>query len=249
MMKLTELLDYTGQILQVESYQDYCPNGLQVEGRPQIGKLVSGVSASMSLLQAAHAAGADLVLVHHGYFWRGEDARVTGIKRARLKFLLTHDISLVAYHLPLDAHPQFGNNVELAKVLGIELRGFAGPQNLLAHGRLAQRQTLQEFSLALDRALNRTSLVIGEQSKPVQRIAWCTGAAQNYMEQALMLNVDVFISGEISEQTVHLARESGVAYIAAGHHATERYGIQALGRHLAERFALKHEFIDIDNPV
>ena len=248
-MKISQLLDYTREILQPERFRDYCPNGLQVAGRDEIRKIVSGVTASMDLLEAAHAAGADLILVHHGYFWRGEDERVIGIKRARLKFLLENDINLVAYHLPLDAHLQFGNNVQLAKVMGVNLQGWAGEQNMVAHGSLAHEMTLSTFGECLHTCLGRPPLLVGRPGRPVRRIAWCTGAAQSYMNTAIELGVDAFISGEISEQTVHLARESGVAYIAAGHHATERYGVQALGQHLAQHFSLEHAFIDIDNPV
>ncbi len=249
MVKINELVNYTGQLLQVERFSDYCPNGLQVEGRTEVSKIVSGVTASMALLEAAHKVGADTVLVHHGYFWRNEDACITGIKRARLKFLLEHNINLLAYHLPLDAQPEYGNNAQLGRVMGVQIDGWVGDQNIVAHGTLTKARALREFAGHLANVLNREPLVIGDLIKPVNRIAWCTGAAQNYLELALNLEVDVFISGEISEQTVHLARESGVAYIAAGHHATERYGVQALGDHLAGHFDLDHSFIDIDNPA
>ncbi|CAG1000063.1 GTP cyclohydrolase 1 type 2 [Methylophilaceae bacterium] len=248
-MNIKELLDYTGQILQVERFRDYCPNGLQVEGRHEVGKIVTGVTASMALLEAAQQAGADMVLVHHGYFWRNEDARLLGIKRKRIQFLLQHDLNLVAYHLPLDAHPEFGNNVQLAKLLDLELDGWAGEQSMVAYGKLANPEPLSAFEARLAARLRRQPVTIGDPNKMVGRIAWCTGAAQQYLETAVELGVDAFVSGEISEQTVHLARESGLAYIAAGHHATERYGVQSLGRHLAGRFGLEHQFIDIDNPV
>lgn len=248
-MKLGELLDYTGQLLQVDRYRDYCPNGLQVEGRAEIGSIVSGVTASQALLEAAQIAGADLLLVHHGYFWRGEDARVTGIRRARLKFLLQHDLNLAAYHLPLDAHPELGNNAQLACRLGLQLDGWFGEQSLAAHGRLEQPCSLQQFGRRVAAALGREPLVIGAPEHPLRRIAWCTGAAQDALEQAVALGVDAFLTGEVSERTVHLANESGVAFLAAGHHATERYGVQALGEHLAQKFSLHHRFIDIDIPV
>jgi dinuclear metal center YbgI/SA1388 family protein len=248
-MKLNELVNYTGQILQVESFKDYCPNGLQVQGRGEVNKIVSGVTASLALLEAAYAAGADTVLVHHGYFWRNEDARVIGIKHARLKFLLQHDMNLLAYHLPLDAHVELGNNAQLGRVLDLQIEGWAGEQNLIAYGISPGIRSLAEFGEHLNHVLRRTPLIIGDWAKPIKRVAWCTGAAQSYFEQALDLGVDVFISGEISEQTVHLVRESGVAYVAAGHHATERYGVQALGNYLAGQFMLEHCFVDIDNPV
>ncbi len=248
-MNIKELMDYTGQILEVERFRDYCPNGLQVEGRQEVNSIVTGVTASMALLQAAQQAGADMVLVHHGYFWRNEDPRIIGIKHKRIRFLLEHQLNLSAYHLPLDAHPVLGNNAQLALKLGLQVEGSVGEQSLVLHGSLPQAETLGGFQQRLGGLLQRQPLVVGDTAREVQRVAWCTGAAQQYLESAIELGVDVFISGEVSEQTVHLARESGVAYIAAGHHATERYGVQALGRHLAEKFGLSHRFIDIDNPV
>lgn len=248
-MNIKELMDYTGQILEVDRFRDYCPNGLQVEGCPDVNVIVTGVTASLELLQAAQVAGADMILVHHGYFWRNEDPRIIGIKQKRIQFLLEHQINLVAYHLPLDVHPEFGNNAQLGKLLGLVPDGYVGEQSLVAHAYLNASQSLDTFQARLGELLNRRPIVIGDSNKKVQRVAWCTGAAQQYLDMAIALGVDVFISGEISEQTVHLARESGVAYIAAGHHATERYGVQALGRHLADQFGLRHEFIDINNPV
>lgn len=248
-MEIKELLDYTGELLQVERFRDYCPNGLQVEGRSQVRTIVSGVTASMALLKAAAEAGADLVLVHHGYFWRNEDPCIKGMKRSRLKFLLEHDMNLAAYHLPLDAHAELGNNVQLGKVLGIAQAGEIGEPAIIAHGKLNQPLTLQAFGAHIHRVLNREPLLVGDMSKELNRIAWCTGAAQGHFEEAIALGVDAFVSGEISEQTVHQARESGIGYIAAGHHATERYGVQALGAHLADKFGIQHFFIDIENPV
>jgi dinuclear metal center YbgI/SA1388 family protein len=248
-MKVNNLLDYTGELLQVARFRDYCPNGLQVQGRDEIRTIVSGVTASMALLEAAVERKADLVLVHHGYFWRNEDQRVLGIKRARLKLLLEHDINLAAYHLPLDAHPELGNNVQLGQVMGVAVEGIAGDPPIIAYGSLEQALTLAALGAHLHKALDRMPMLIGDMDKELSRIAWCTGAAQGHFEEAIALGVDAFLSGEISEQTVHQARESGIAYIGAGHHATERYGIQALGRHLADKFSLQHFFIDIENPV
>lgn len=248
-MNINQLLDYTRQLLQVERFRDYCPNGLQVQGKEEVQKIVSGVTASMALLEAARAENADMVLVHHGYFWKNEDERIVGIKKQRIQYLLAHEMNLVAYHLPLDAHLELGNNAQLAKKMGIAIKGWAGEQNIVAYGDLPNEQTLTTFVLDLGKVLNREPMLIGDANKPIKRVAWCTGAAQGYMETAIALGVDVFVSGEISEQTVHLANESGVAYIAAGHHATERYGVQALGNHLAETFGVAHTFIDINNPV
>jgi len=248
-MNINQLLDYTRQLLQVERFRDYCPNGLQVQGKVEVQKIVSGVTASMALLEAARAENADMVLVHHGYFWKNEDERIVGIKKQRIQYLLAHEMNLVAYHLPLDAHIELGNNAQLAKKMGIAIKGWAGEQNIVAYGDLPNEQTLTSFVSALGQGLNREPMLIGDANKPIKRVAWCTGAAQGYMETAIALGVDVFVSGEISEQTVHLANESGVAYIAAGHHATERYGVQALGDHLADTFGIAHTFIDINNPV
>ena len=248
-MELNTLVDYTRQLLQVERYTDYCPNGLQLEGKASVNKIVSGVTASMALLEAAKKADADAVLVHHGYFWKNEDATIVGLKRNRIKFLLENNISLLAYHLPLDAHPELGNNAQLAKRLGIEVQSWAGNQGLVGLGVLPQALTLKDFSANIQNQLQRTPLSIGDENKQVRRVAWCTGGAQGYMQDAIDLGVDVFISGEVSEQTYHLACESGVAYIAAGHHATERYGVQALGIHLAAQFGIAHEYVEIDNPV
>jgi len=248
-MELKQLTNYTRQILQVDQFKDYCPNGLQVEGRSQVAKIVTGVSASLDFLNAAKEAGADAVVVHHGYFWKNEDQCVVGMKRNRIKFLLDNEISLLAYHLPLDAHLELGNNVQLAKLLGINMEPSTSNQSLVKHGSLTAAHTLASFSDFIGLQLRRAPLVIGDLNRTVKTVAWCTGGAQSYISEAIDLGVDVFISGEVSEQTVHIARESGVAYIAAGHHATERYGVKALGEHLAEKFGLHHEFIDIDNPV
>jgi dinuclear metal center YbgI/SA1388 family protein len=222
---------------------------LQVEGRAVVQRLVSGVTASIALLEAAIEARADAIVVHHGYFWRGEDARIIGTRRARIALLVEHDINLYAFHLPLDAHPEVGNNVTLARALDFDVLGRFGEQELGCHGALRSACTLGELAAHVAARLGRAPLVIGEASRCVHRIAWCTGAAQGYLEDAARLGVDVYLSGEISEQTVHLARESGVAFISAGHHATERYGVQALGAHIASRFAIHHTFVDIDNPV
>ncbi|MBX9809983.1 MAG: Nif3-like dinuclear metal center hexameric protein [Burkholderiales bacterium] len=248
-MERAELDAYLADFLQVHDFRDYCPNGLQVEGRAEIGRIVTGVTASAALVEAAVAAEADALIVHHGYFWRGEDGRITGMRRRRIGMLLAHDLNLFAYHLPLDVHPEVGNNVTLARRLGLTAAGHFGEQNIGMHGVLAADTTLGRFTELVGRQIARAPLVIGDAARPVRRVAWCTGGAQGLFEQAIALGVDAYISGEISEQTVHAARESGVAYIAAGHHATERYGVQALGVHLAQRFRLQQQFIDIDNPV
>lgn len=248
-MKRDELLNYLEGLLEPGKFRDYCPNGLQVEGRAEIRRLVAGVTASQALIDAAIACDADAILVHHGYFWKGEDGRVTGIRRRRLGALLAHDLNLFAYHLPLDAHPELGNNAQLAQRLGWQPEGRFGEQDIAWHGRLAAPLDLAGLAARLAGELGREPLAVGDPARPVRRIAWCSGGAQGYFEQAIALGVDAYVSGEISEQTVHLARESGVAYLAAGHHATERYGAAALAAHLAAHCGLDCRFIDIDNPA
>jgi len=248
-MLLNELRDYIGSLLEVSRFRDYCPNGVQVEGKAEVRKIATGVTASQRLLDAAADWGADAILVHHGFFWRNEDAAITGIKKRRIASLLKHDISLLAYHLPLDAHNELGNNAQLAGQLGLALQGCFGEQDIACYGELLQPQTLDQFSAHIARVLQRTPQSIGDGGRVVRRIAWCSGAAQGHFEAAVALGVDAFITGEISEQNVHVAQETGVAYIAAGHHATERYGVQALGEHLAARYGVEHRFFDLDNPV
>jgi dinuclear metal center YbgI/SA1388 family protein len=246
-----EFARYIEQTLDINRFRDYCPNGLQVEGRPVIRKLVTGVTASLALLEAAADVDADAVLVHHGYFWRGEDARVVGPKHRRLKLLLGRDINLFAYHLPLDMHPEFGNNAQLAMQLGLVADGRFGENDLgwLGTPANAEVTTVGRLAQAVEERLGRTPLLIGDPAQSLKRVGWCTGAAQNMLDDAIAAGASVYLSGEVSEPTVHLAREAGVAYLACGHHATERFGVQALGNHLAQQFGIDHRFIDIDNPV
>jgi len=248
-MLLNELHDYIGSLLQVGRFRDYCPNGIQVEGRAKIRRIATGVTASQHLLDAATEWGADAILVHHGYFWRTEDAAITGIKKRRIAHLLRHDVSLLAYHLPLDAHAELGNNAQLARRLGWVEQGRFGEQEVACHGVLAQALPLDQLSAHIARTLQRAPQVIAGDDRTIRRIAWCSGAAQDYFGLAIALGVDAFVTGEISEQNVHQAQETGVAFIAAGHHATERYGVQALGEHLASQFGFEHRFFDQDNPV
>ena len=248
-MERSVLDAYLADYLRVRDFRDYCPNGLQVEGRAQVTRIVTGVTASAALLEAAIAERADALIVHHGYFWRGEDGRITGMRRRRLGLLIDNDINLFAYHLPLDVHPEVGNNAMLAQQLGLNVETRFGEQDIAVLGTIASGATAGSFARTITEKLGRAPLLIGDAARPLRRVAWCTGGAQGLFEQAIALGVDAYLSGEISEQTVHLARESGVAYIAAGHHATERYGVQALGAHLAQRFGLEHRFIEIDNPV
>lgn len=246
-----ELAEYLARRLDITRFRDYCPNGLQVQGRSTIVKVITGVTASVALIEEAIRQQADAILVHHGYFWRGEDARVVATKHQRLKLLLTHDINLFAYHLPLDMHPELGNNAQLARVIGLHADARFGENDLgwLGEAKDSHIKTVDDLARLVEVRLGRAPLVIGDGMLPAKRIAWCTGAAQNMLGDAIAAGAQVYLSGEISEPTVHLAREAGVAYISCGHHATERYGVQALGEDLAKQFGISHEFVDIDNPV
>ncbi len=246
MAQLNEIVAFCDRELAVDTFDDYCPNGLQVEGSATVGHIVSGVTASQALIDAAIADGADLLLVHHGYFWRGEPQPLVGMKGRRVRALMAAEISLLAYHLPLDAHPDWGNNRQLARRLGF---AHARPLDGLLWGvELAAALDPDELLERVETALGRAPTRVGPQG-PLRRIGWCSGAAQDMLAQAAAAGCDAFISGEISEQTLHQARELGVMYLAAGHHATERYGVQALGEALADRFGVGHRFIDLDNPA
>ena len=237
-------------LLQVDRFKDYGPNGLQVEGRASVQCVVSGVTASLALIEAAIADGADTILVHHGLFWRGQDGRITGWLRQRLALLLAHNINLYAYHLPLDAHPTLGNNAQLGLQLGLAADGTFGEQGLGCIGPAAAHAAGDTAALAarVTLALGRQPVLLPGDGRPLRRIAWCTGGAQGYFEGAIAAGADAFLTGEISEPQAHIARETGVAFLACGHHATERYGAPAVGAHLAATFGLQHRFIDIDNP-
>lgn len=246
------LLAAFNQELQPERFQDYGPNGLQVEGRREVGKLVSGVTANRAFIDAAIEVGADAVFVHHGLFWRGQKAVLTGWLKERVKRLLAHDVSLYAYHLPLDAHREWGNNAQLGRVLGLTSCRFFGAQDLGVIGERADAGVFHDSAALgahLERVLGRSVIAVGDAARPIRTIAWCSGGAQGYFEAAIDAGADAFITGEISEPQAHLARECGVAFFACGHHATERYGAPALAGAVAARLGIAHEFIDIDNPA
>lgn len=252
----SQLLQAFDSLLQPERFKDYGPNGLQVEGKAEIRRVVSGVTASRALIEAAIAAQADAIFVHHGLFWRGQDGRITGWMKQRLQLLLAHDINLFAYHLPLDAHAELGNNAQLGRVLGFAADARFGEQDL-GFAAPAAFDNVQAVADHVAQALGRpvTLASPGEWGgsaaapRPVRRVAWCTGGAQGYFESAIAAGADVFITGEISEPQAHLARETGVGFIAAGHHATERYGAPAVAAHVAAQCGLSHQFIEIDNPA
>jgi dinuclear metal center YbgI/SA1388 family protein len=246
-----ELEQFLASELQIARFRDYCPNGVQVEGRNEIKRIISGVTACQALLEEAVRLKADAILVHHGYFWRGEDMRVIGQKHKRLKILLENDISLFAYHLPLDMHPIVGNNAQLAKKLDLQMSSRFGEDDIIWMGnsQLESLKTVGDLANHIINKLGRAPMLIGDGNQLLGNIAWCTGAAQSMLGQAIDAGANVYISGEISEPTVHLARESNVAYLACGHHATERYGVQALGELIEKQFGIEHIYVDINNPV
>ena len=251
-MQRAELEAELNNLLQPQRFRDYCPNGLQVEGSVEVSKLVTGVTASDALIEEALSLNADCLLVHHGYFWRNEEQAIKGIKKNRLRKLLLNQINLFAYHLPLDVHEKFGNNAQLGRVLGFvteQVKGRPGDVAIVAIGRPALPLSLRELQINLEGALRRKPVVIGDPLAQISRVAWCTGAAQSYFDLAIEAGVDAFITGEISEPSAHLAKESGVAFISAGHHATERYGVQAVGDFISQEFSLQHHFVDIENPA
>ncbi|MCZ8253743.1 MAG: Nif3-like dinuclear metal center hexameric protein [Hylemonella sp.] len=248
----TELLQAFDSLLQPERFRDYGPNGLQVEGRVGVRKIVSGVTASRALIEAAIEAGADAMFVHHGLFWRGQDGRVTGWMKERLRLLLAHDINLYAYHLPLDAHPELGNNAQLGARLGLQAQGRFGEQELGWLGVPAGDAAYADgaaLAQRIEQVLGRPVTLVDAARRPIRKIAWCTGGAQGYFEAAIAAGADAYLTGEISEPQAHYARECGVAYLACGHHATERYGAPAVAAHVAAQLGLSHEFIEIDNPA
>lgn len=246
-MTRVELEAYLQDYLKLQDYKDYAPNGLQVEGREQINKIVTGVTACQALLDKAIELNADAILVHHGYFWKSEPQTITGFKQKRIKSLLKHDINLFGYHLPLDGHEDLGNNAMLGKLWGLE--DITPVPGLVRLGSLPEAMEIYDFKAMVDDSLSRESLHLPGGPQQVQKIAWCSGGAQGYIDQAIAWGADVYISGEVSEQTTHLAKECGIHYLAAGHHATERVGIKALGEHLASKFSLECVFVDIANPV
>jgi dinuclear metal center YbgI/SA1388 family protein len=253
MCERAEFLRALNDLLQPECFKDHGPNGLQVEGRAQVGKIVSGVTASRALIEAAIVAQADTIFVHHGLFWRGQDGCVTGWMKQRLALLLAHDINLFAYHLPLDAHPTLGNNAQLGLQLGlVAQQARFGEQALGCLGQRADGRSFEsphELAAHIQNALGHPVALVGDENKTIQKIAWCSGGAQSYFEAAIAAGADAFITGEISEPQAHYARECGVAYLACGHHASERYGAPAVAAHVATQLGLAHEFIDIDNPA
>lgn len=245
----TEIEACLNQWLQPERFKDYGPNGLQVEGRPEIRHLVSGVTASLALIDAAVEEGADAILVHHGLFWRGQDGRLTGWLKTRVEHLLVHGINLLAYHLPLDAHAELGNNAQWAARMGWQADGRFGEQELGFVGTPPEPLSAESLAATVADRLGRVPTLVPGDGRPLRRLAWCSGGAQGYFEAAIAAGADAFLTGEISEPQAHLSRETGVAFLACGHHATERYGAPAVAERLVAQFGLSHRFIDLPNPA
>jgi dinuclear metal center YbgI/SA1388 family protein len=247
-----DLLQAFDALLEPHRFKDYGPNGLQVEGRAQVGRIVSGVTASRALIEAAIERQADAIFVHHGLFWRGQDGRVTGWMKQRLALLLAHDINLFAYHLPLDAHPELGNNAQLGRRLGLRASARFGEQDLGFLGARVDGAVFADAGALAAHAggvLARPVTCVPGAAGPIRRVAWCTGGAQSYFEAAIAAGAQAFLTGEISEPQAHYARECGVTFLACGHHATERYGAPAVAAHVAAQLGLEHEFVDVDNPA
>jgi dinuclear metal center YbgI/SA1388 family protein len=247
-----DLLQAFDALLEPHRFKDYGPNGLQVEGRAQVGRIVSGVTASRALIEAAIERQADAIFVHHGLFWRGQDGRVTGWMKQRLALLLAHDINLFAYHLPLDAHPELGNNAQLGRRLGLRASARFGEQDLGFLGARVDGAVFADPGALAAHAggvLARPVTCVPGAAGPIRRVAWCTGGAQSYFEAAIAAGAQAFLTGEISEPQAHYARECGVTFLACGHHATERYGAPAVAAHVAAQLGLEHEFVDVDNPA
>lgn len=252
-MKLNDFEQYLNQLLKPDQIKDYAPNGLQIQGSEQITKIVTGVTASQALIDLAIEQKADALLVHHGYFWKNESYVIRGMKHSRIKALIENNINLFAYHLPLDIHPILGNNAQLARLLNIDVTGpleLGNSLSIAIQGQLPEITSGSDLALLINKKLNRECLHIAPPSnKKIKTIAWCTGGGQDYIELAAEQGIDAFISGEVSEKTTHIAKEMDIHFFAAGHHATERYGVKALGEHIAKEQGLDVVFLDIDNPV
>jgi dinuclear metal center YbgI/SA1388 family protein len=241
-----DLEKYLNTTLEIKNFKDYCPNGLQIQGKNQIKKIITGVSANQELIDLAIQKNADAIIVHHGFFWKNEPQTITGIKKNRIASLLKNDINLFVYHLPLDVHSTLGNNINLANILGIK-----NPQpienSLVWQGEVDL--SLASLSDLIADKLGRNPLIFGEKTKQINTIAWCSGGAQSYIDKAIEIDADCFITGEVSEQIPAIAKENDIAFISAGHHATEKGGAQLLASHLSVKFDVNCEFVDVENIV
>ncbi|WP_374252703.1 Nif3-like dinuclear metal center hexameric protein [Acinetobacter brisouii] len=252
MAQLQDILQWCDQTLISSEFKDYAPNGLQIEGKAEVKKIVCAVTASLDAIDAAIEAQADLLLVHHGYFWKGEPAPITGMRGARIKKLIQHDISLVGYHLPLDAHPSLGNNAAIAELLELENIQALNPNDRHPIGNigyLKQAVSAEAFKQQLSDVFNREIIHLPSTTEKIQKIGFCTGAAQDFITQAAEQGCDAYISGEVSERTFYEARELNVHYFACGHHATERYGVQRLAQALSKQFDVEAIYYEQGNPI
>lgn len=249
MINRDELVNYVNKLLKIDTFHDYCPNGLQIEGKSSIQTIVTGVTGNLALIEKAIVQQADLMLVHHGFFWKKDSFPIIGLKKVRFQKILNADLNVMAYHLPLDSHLELGNNAQLAMLLNINVSGQLIEEPYVWFGEFVEPISVEEFSQRIFEKLGRLPLHIAGTDRKIKKVAWCSGGGQNFIEKTLTLGIDCYFSGEISESTVHIVREAQLHYFAAGHHATERYGVKALGEHLAEKFELNHHFIDIDNPI
>ena len=247
-MRKQDLIESLNTLLHPEFFKDYAPNGLQVEGKDEIKRIVTAVSATQNVIDRAVQLQADALLVHHGWFWRGENPAIVATKYKRLKTLMSAEINLIAYHLPLDAHETLGNNAQMTALLNAQDIVLGGEGNFIWSGKIAP-VSVQELAQCLEKALNRKPLVLGDASIKVERLAWCSGSAENFFEAAIAMGAQAYISGEATERTTHLARESEVPFLVCGHHATERLGIRALGDWIEEKHGLECIFVDDDNPI
>lgn len=252
MIQRDELTAFLDDYLACALFNDYSPNGMQIEGKSEIRRICTAVTACHDIIQRANHLKADALLVHHGYFWRGEAPVLTGMMRQRVGSIISHDLNLFAYHLPLDCHQDIGNNACIGRLLDVHDRSSHAVNkipDILWSGSFQSSVDSSALMQQLTHLLNRQPLHVSGSNKKIKRIAWCSGSAQDFIVDAHRLGVDAYISGEVSERTYYQAQELGIHYFACGHHATERFGIQALGRLLSERFALTHAFLDSDNPV
>lgn len=251
MISPEQLASWCHDYLSADEFKDYCPNGLQVDAGQPIEHVLTGVTACEALIDEAIDKKAQAILVHHGYFWKGESYPLVGMKGKRIRKLMQNGISLIAYHLPLDAHPMIGNNAILASELGLEITGALYPEEKYPVGNVAVCQEMTPSQLAdkIYHVLQRKPLHLSGGQPILSKVALCTGGAQDMIEQAAKMGCHAFISGEVSERTTHIARELNIDYFACGHHATERGGIKALGELIQKEFGIQTTFVDIDNPV
>ena len=252
MATLADIIQWCDSTLKSHEFKDYAPNGLQIEGKTEVNKIVCAVTASQTAIDAAIAQGADLLLVHHGYFWKGEAYPITGMRGKRIKSLIQQDISLVGYHLPLDSHPTLGNNAAIADLL--ELQNIEALDPTERHpigniGYLKSAMSPEAFKAFVSERLGFDAIHLPCDKSTIQKVGFCTGAAQDFISKAAEQGCDAFISGEVSERTYYEAKELDVHYYACGHHATERYGVQRLAKAISEQFNIEYSYFELNNPI